>query len=537
MNRRLCALLFLVFSVLFLTPRSAKAQQQFTVIHDTVLINAADYFDPISTIQMKWSTPYRDWYFCVFEERDVFEFWIDKKVFLAISKDGKTIRRVDCPNNFKRSSYGDLYVWHDTLFLHTYYSSNSPFGYYFDLDQWEWKPVEHISDFIYEDELYQVAFVDVGEWGEYIWFVEKQGESSGKQYVRPSRLPRILKSENSYFFIYPNQINTTPINGVKGALCDYSMVYNPANKNKGDYYQLDSKFYYPKYNENGIKVDTFPVYFRFTGKKTTSYSWGDDDYATRYDTLIEQAFRLKDQNYYIVTAPQKTVIAQPKNGSMRTVCDLGLHCDFFSWTGAYRGTNLADNHCFLQFKKDFYTYGMMDVKDSTVFIRYLKHNQDTLPIMGTDNIQPLLKFLLNHLDSLSLEDLSRQESQLGGTGNHLFRRPNGFFPKEYQNEVDYGSTSFYKIVSKKQTLITSYCVHKSDSAVKGVYLEWVKTNFFNASIFSSEQCENVAAKCKEVSAIVTRLTGHQPEQLKNHQKWTYKGLTIELYNNGRMVIY
>lgn len=98
-------------------------------------------------------------------------------------------------------------------------------------------------------------------------------------------------------------------------------------------------------------------------------------------------------------------------------------------------------------------------------------------------------------------------------------------------------TNYYKAIDSCQTLITTYCVHKSDSTVKGVYMEWVKTNFYNAESYSLGMCENVKEKCAEVSAMVTRLTGHQPEQMKIHQKWAYKGLTIELYDNGRMVIY
>ena len=180
---------------------------------------------------------------------------------------------------------------------------------------------------------------------------------------------------------------------------------------------------------------------------------------------------------------------------------------------------------------------MMDVEDSIIRIRYLVHNQDTLPIVGKDNIKPLLEYLLNHLDSLSLDNLRRYESQLNGTGNHLFREVNGYFPNKYQKNDKYKCTSFYKIVNKKQTLITKYCVHLPDSMVKGVYLEWVKTNFFDSDHYSGDACDNVASKCAEVSAILTQITGNTPQQGKNHKKWTYKNLTIELYDDGRMVIY
>ena len=87
--------------LLLLAAWPARGQQRFTVIRDTVRINAADYFSPISAVGMKWSVAYQDWYFCIFDEMDVFEFWRRQNVFLAISKDGKTIRKVGCPDNFK----------------------------------------------------------------------------------------------------------------------------------------------------------------------------------------------------------------------------------------------------------------------------------------------------------------------------------------------------------------------------------------------------------------------------------------------------
>ena len=109
MNRRFFALSFFVIFVLFLTPRSAKAQQQFTVIHDTVLINAADYFDPISTVSLGWVAKYHDWFFCIFEEMDLYEIWKKKNTMLAISSDGKEIRKVEMPS-CGLGPYGDFFV-------------------------------------------------------------------------------------------------------------------------------------------------------------------------------------------------------------------------------------------------------------------------------------------------------------------------------------------------------------------------------------------------------------------------------------------
>ena len=94
----------------------------------------------------------------------------------------------------------------------------------------------------------------------------------------------------------------------------------------------------------------------------------------------------------------------------------------------------------------------------------------------------------------------------------------GYFPDDYKESKEYIQTKYYKVVDSIQTLITTYCVRESDSMVKGVFLEWVNTNFFSASSFRSGWCDNAHEKSEEVASIVTRLTSTQPEQMKNHQQ-------------------
>ncbi|MBR2772756.1 MAG: hypothetical protein IKD78_12245, partial [Bacteroidales bacterium] len=101
----------------------------------------------------------------------------------------------------------------------------------------------------------------------------------------------------------------------------------------------------------------------------------------------------------------------------------------------------------------------------------------------------------------------------------------------------YVGTQYYKVVDDTQTLVTSYCIHLPDSMVKGVYLEWVKTNFFNSATHWVAPAKGNEAKCTELSDIVTHLTGKKPKQVEKHLEWEYKGLIIKLYGDARLVIY
>ena len=548
-HHRYTHLVMLLAAVLLIQLSACTRQsgQQFSVVQDTLHINAPDYFTPYTRIELQWSVPYQDWYFCIFEENDIYEPWRNQYVFLAISKDGKNIRKLDCPKEFNLHTSGDLYVRQDNLFLYIPYDLFDPRYYCFDLKQWKWKPAKGESNLLYEDDAYQIAAVNMGEWGSYTWFIDKQRNNDEMrnihtQYVRPYVVSeRVIRLDSIYYFVHPYGIYITSVKGPKGVLCDDSTSYRIGEER--DYRFIGGLFYWPILNETGIKVDSFPSYFHFTGKKVVGNdSWKEStvtryDSITQYDTVINQAFLSNNQLYCIVTTPKNSFISQIRDGKMIPELDLGERYDFSRHRGSFRSVNLADNKCFLQFEKDFSTYGLMDVEDRTIRIRHLVIHQDTLPFVGTDNVKLLLEFLLMRLGNLSLDELRRYETQLGGICYQKYRDPNGYFPDEYQNKDKYFSPTFYKRVNCQQTFVTEYCVSMSDSMVKKVFMEWVKTNFFNSHLYRYKTCDNLAAKCAEISEIVSKITGTKPKREKNYLKWTFNGLTIKLYEkDGRMVI-
>ena len=120
--------------LLFLAIAIPVRAQQFKVVEDTIRINAADYISPISEFTMKWSAKYHGFYFCIFEDQQIYDFWVSRNRLLVISEDGKDIVEVSLPKDFQGNSYGDLFVRHDTLYLSPDHLRNEQGGYYFDMD-------------------------------------------------------------------------------------------------------------------------------------------------------------------------------------------------------------------------------------------------------------------------------------------------------------------------------------------------------------------------------------------------------------------
>ena len=523
-------IMVLAAGMLLLAAQPARGQHQFTVIRDTIHINAADYFSPISTVSLGWFAKYQGWYFCLFEEEDIFESWKGNRILLAISEDGHEVRRVDFPSK-EFSVYGDFFVRDGKLILKPYHTEIAGRGFIFDDKNWSWKPTNSISDIIYDDDLYTVAFKDYGEWGDYTWFIKKKNKA---QYIRPEYFSRIIRIDSVYYFVHRNRIDSVLVSDTMGYRSNGLWHYHNSTMwlFERDMFRNNSEML-----STLSTVTPQPPIFISTGKKDTDIISLYFDIIT-YDTIINHAFSVGKQLFPIVTTPQKTIIAKVRDGQLLEVVDFGRKYNFIQKHDCYRGVNVANNQSLLGFKESYHTSGLIDVEDSVIRILNITHNQDTLHALGTDNVGKLLEHLLNNFNNLSINSLDSIEQKLGGTGNHKFETfDNGYFPDEYKNAKEYVGTKYYKVVDNTQTLITSYCIHLSDSMVKGVYLTWVKTNFFDSGSRWSADAEGDEAKCAELSDIVTRLTGKKPKQVENHLEWDYKGFTIRLYRYARVAIY
>ena len=551
----------LKFLIIFLVMSFSSYAQQFLVVEDTLRINASDFISPISEFEMKWAAKYHGYYFCIFLDQQVYDHWIEKNRLLVISEKGNEIKEVSLPKDFQRNSYGDLFVRHDTLFLRPYHLRGEQDGYFFDMSDWQWEPVEVVSNLIYEDDQYSVAYVDIGEWGEYTWFIDKTAshldvlhntpevstdiwESSTSvtikpsypevkeyfpQHLMPGGLSRIIKNDKVYYFIRGNKVDTLISLEGKAQLCEKGFTYEDATAN-------ESVFLQNLHHSSGINLNPVPTLFQFTGRDSED-SWWDEK---TYDTAFSDAFLTNGNIYYLINSKKKTFIAQLEGGKLIEKFDLGHSYRFFRWHDCFRGVNPAPNQCFKQFKEDKNSFGVLEIQDTLIHICHIIHNQDSLPHISTDNIEPLLQFLLNHLNHLTLSQTDSVEKSLQATCQGEFRDlANLYYPDEYQTG-EYERYSYFTVVDAKSTLSVDYCVHRSESMVRGAFFEWIKTNIYNSSERSSGSINDMEKKHSQIRQILTRLTGEEPFKSTGKSKylmWSYRHITIKLYEDGRMVMY
>ncbi len=521
--------------VVFLVISFPSFAQQFLLVEDTVRINAKDYISPLSRFEMKWAAKYHGYYFCIFLDQNIFEGWNWKNRLLIISEDGKETVEVSLPEDFQGSDYGDLFVRHDTLYLRPYPYDDEQSGYYFEMNNWKWKSMKVVSDVIYDDDQYTIAFIDIGEWGGYTWFME-----NSRQYLMPEKLSRIIKNDNTYYFIRGSKVDTLNSLDGKAKLCEKNITYEKAAANHWAFLEK-------LWASGDLKVEPVPNFSHFTGREATLedyFCWNFlayGDGSLVYDTLFSNAFLTNGNIFYLVNTKEKTYIAQIEDGKLLEKFDLGHPYQFYRLHDYYRGKNVAPNQCFEQFEENNNSFGVLEIKDTLIHIRHIIHNQDSLPHIGTDHIESLLQYLLNHIDHLTFTQVDSVEKMLQATSDGEFRDlANGYYPDKYQNGK-YKKYSYYTVIDSEKMLSVDYCVHKSDSVVKGAFFEWMKTRLYNSNDHHiGGKTDNYEEKVEEVRQILTYLTNQVPVAITDNSTywmWTYHNLTIKLYEGGRMVMY
>ncbi len=522
MNRLKWLLLFLVITC------SANAQQ-FKLVEDTIRINASDFISPISRFEMRWAVKYHEYYFCIFEEDLIYSVGAPKNRLLVISEDGNNIKEVDLPADFLYGDYGDIFVRNDKLFLKPYLPEKKR-SYYFDMAEWEWVPIKMVSNIIYEDKQYRVAVKEMGEWGDYTWFIERS-PICGNEYIMAENLSRIIKKDSTYYFIRGGKIDTLVSLKGKAQLCKPGQKHKAvARRNYKYLYRLGSSM-------DSLNTSPIPTLYHFFGIEDKNW-WKSEKL---YDTLCINAFLSNGNIYYLLNTENKTYIAQLKGGKMCEKFNFGHRYEFFRVYDNYRGKNFARNQCFEQFEENVNSYGVLEIKDSLIHICHIIHNQDSLPHIGTDNIEPLLKYLLNHLNNLTF-------SQIDSIENALHATCDGKFLERY-SQISIG---YHTVVDNKKALTVSYLLQKSDSIVISARFKWGKTRIYNniphyrsyGYIYENKEFTQILEqKCAEVSQILTALTGTPPVEVAENNSnfkflmWTYNNIIVKLYDDGRMSMY
>lgn len=509
--------------------QNAQAQH-FTLKVDTFWINASDFVTPTCKFEMQRSAKCRDYYFCCFRqnEHNFSSGRNEKNHLIAISLDGKTVKKVPMPNDFDNDYYFNLFSRNDTLYIKPYWELKQT-HYRFNYDKWTWETTSLISDVIYEDADYQIVYKDFGEWGSYTWFVDKD---SYNQYLFKGHSERIVSHHGSYYCL--GQGVQRWDDPTKGLLCVDTLKHNSEKAFGGIAYiqYTEGLNYYQNAKEYKSSIGDAEFVYRIQGRENYDDWWE----SKIYDTIFKNMISLNDQLYFWTVIKDSTYITTIEDGKLIKVLYIPGDYRFFSWARVDRGSNIAPNKFVNRFKKDSWTSGLVDMVDSTISIHYLIHNQDSLHFLGEDNVEFLVEYLLEHKDNLTLSAVDSLERQLGGTPSTLLKNvyeEENYNPKRQLDE-DYMKIRYFKLVDTSLVVETSYYFNRKDSIVNEFKIKLQKPNYFISSSRGWVRVDFKPNVFKYLKDYFTKIVGEKPvsNEYNTAWLWSFGGRTLTLQKDG-----
>lgn len=157
--------LFLLFVTIFFSSNA----QNFKVYHNDILLNTAKIFKPASRIEMISSLKFKNEYYSIFEESELYYMGHSQKYLVKFDNNGNIQLVIKLPKKLS-NSYVDFFELEDKLYVQDQDNAR----YVFDFFTNKFIEISKGSDLVYENTTYKVMYKNFGEWGEATWFINKK---------------------------------------------------------------------------------------------------------------------------------------------------------------------------------------------------------------------------------------------------------------------------------------------------------------------------------------------------------------------------
>jgi len=354
---------FLVIALLLSAVLPVRAQR-FSVTVDTVALNIIDNGHPWASTEIETAVKYHDHYFLLLHVYDGYRTF---DTVVTVSIDGKEVKSAGIHLQYGDWQHGHLFVRNDTLYRINDNYLNPPSGYFFDEKSWSWIYQPYIDEIVYEDEDFVVRKEHI--YGKSYWksicFTEKrerfymetkngwlQMEPFHRRYILRDPPERIVRLDDTYYFIYHNRVGTVNVQERPGLELRKTAFPDIVLGDKADVHQWHNGYY--------TLNDTDDVKLSFHLHKEM-----------KSVAQLHDAFCINDQMYYVISSSQGTSIMQYVDNQLEEVLSFGdfVPSSLNSYI-SYLNRHIAGNQCFAILFSGPSTYGVMAVNDTGIHIRY-----------------------------------------------------------------------------------------------------------------------------------------------------------------------
>ena len=484
--------------------------QTFEITTDTINISIKNIMSPANRISLTHAVKYNDKYYCIFSERNIYHSWKNNKYFFIILPDGTIEHRIELPDKIKNSSYCDLFIKDDCIFLKEYYDH---WTFYLDTKKMKWIRTKEVDDVIYEDDKYNITYLDYGEWGYRTWFKDKRTKL---EYELASD-GKIVNKIDSLFYI-------TSIDKI--LKIDNPLKLNPC----------EPKYYYNKAQTSRIRMSSNSLIGAevIYNDSTQSYFFFDES-----EPYIITSFTYNNQLFHLFNDINATYITKLENNKMTPLQTLDERYKLFTHDYSYRMKIQKDNSQLLTIStKDENVYGFIEIQDNKIHIRYLQHDIDSLEYIGHETFPTAFDFIYGNIGSLTLQSVDSLEQTIGGIGmNRITQRR--LYSSNNQSSLISGK-NYIKTENSYITNISVYYFTGKDSLIKNVSMDWLDTKSYNnqdsydLGVNKKGRIPIFQAKLEEIENYINLKTGSvaTKEIRTNDIKKIWKttdGITISLY--------
>lgn len=491
--------LFLV--ILLLICVSGTYAQKFRITTDTVGINVKKIIHPVSKARLVKAVKYRDYYFCNITENSLYSSYTSSHL-LAISTDGKRMKRVTMPDECNLWLYDNLFVRNDTLFIQPFnHDDEYPTGFAFDYARWLWYEVDYPSNEVYADEDFIVNYRDNAQNTPFVHFINKKTKVD---HIFNFSHDRLIKVQGKYYLINNNVI---------GEIDDPNTGFVMTSKSR-------------KIQDIAAAKKSRPNVVAYAMNR----QWRKEQNIpqSKIDTLFDGSFAHNNQLYVMMTDNNDSYISKYEKGKLEKVESFGKRFRSFNFMMNDLGHNISNESALIKFTENPNLWGIIDINKDDIHVLYIQHNLDSLQFLGKDNFNRSLELACGKLNEMTIDDVDAMEKELEGVSNG-FTEPIDIQrqTEEGRNPDKYGFRTYFKTINRNITLCNYYCYDKSTRKLTAAVYDWRQTNCYGESEASNAIYKN-DAKRAEIIAAINAHTGQEPGFVLGDMVWQHEGNILKL---------
>lgn len=497
---------------------------------DSIVFNFTDYVLPASDIELVDVVKANDRYYCLFAEDSRTHWEYRPYILMCYSLNKRKPYQIPLPESGKESV--DIFQRGDTLFSQIEYHGSEQKCFFLNQKDDTWTPFTASASFIdmkYDDADWAVRYVEQGEFGDAMWFINK---ASSKEYAFVGLSGWVERIDTTFYVIEETRVYELTDPSI-GFLCDSTTVYS----NSRDELLLVSKIFNAGYS---FRPENLSPVIKFDNDNNQEYL-GASIYAMA-DTLIVGSFKANGRLHCLLDTDSSTVLARldgqqltvlhvfPKNSEKEITSEFNLLptnmvCHTYAAAGSHE-----DEELLVLEKREAGEYYLYDIGKSGNSLFRLSYKHGLEPV-EQDGFETLLSYILVHWGNLYYDDIVELETSLGAKESSKKQPPaRNAYPPQYSFEPNetYFINILIKQIKDKYTMRSEYWVSDSVSSIPAAFFEWESMGTFTHPSFDTR------TKFAELETIITRLLGSETivaptNRQQGYTEWTMDSLTLRLY--------